>query len=340
MNRSPHFSTWITLCLVVAALAVQSAAVELPHKIVLNAPFTPFKNDSSQAVNLEPIAALAKHAKEVGVNVVWACGGMGQFDTLTMDERKAIALEWVVEGHKNGLYIIVHVGTTVLAEAIELAQHAASIGADAIASVPPYYEHGSFDEVVDFLNRISQQGAPKLPFFYYHIPGSTHQDMNIYDLLTAAPTKLPMLGTLYHTTLFRFFSVSILYSFLVYLFVVHFVTSLPFCSLSFFFFLISLFFIVLTCHPPSSFLPTPWCSSIRTTAGVKYVSSDLVDFMNCQNDYGDKYAMMFAPEPKITGIALGARYVFAYSLCSFHHFHVPSLSFYASSFYVPSPLLF
>ncbi len=44
----------------------------------------------------------------------------------------------MIAGHANGLYIIAHVGSNVLSEAVELAAHAASIGADAIASVPPY----------------------------------------------------------------------------------------------------------------------------------------------------------------------------------------------------------
>jgi hypothetical protein len=31
---------------------------------------------------------------------------------------------WVKAGHDNGLYVIVHVGTTVLSDAVELARHA------------------------------------------------------------------------------------------------------------------------------------------------------------------------------------------------------------------------
>jgi dihydrodipicolinate synthase/N-acetylneuraminate lyase len=39
-----------------------------------------------------------------------------------------------------GMYAIAHVGTTVQLDAIGMAKRAALDGADAIATVPPYYE--------------------------------------------------------------------------------------------------------------------------------------------------------------------------------------------------------
>ena len=60
---------------------------------------------------------------------------MGEFDALTIEERKALAAAWTAAARPHGLYVIVNVGTTVLAEAVELAQHAVSVGADAIAAV-------------------------------------------------------------------------------------------------------------------------------------------------------------------------------------------------------------
>lgn len=41
----------------------------------------------------------------------------------------------------------------MLPDAVELAKHAQEIGADAIASVPPYYRTAStVDQVIDFLS--------------------------------------------------------------------------------------------------------------------------------------------------------------------------------------------
>ena len=67
--------------------------------------------------------------------------------------------------HAHNLYVIVHVGTTVLQEAVALAAHAAEIGADAVASVPPYYSQpGSIDQLIDFLHPITQ-AAHGLPLY-------------------------------------------------------------------------------------------------------------------------------------------------------------------------------
>ena len=111
---------------------------------------------------------------------------MGQFDTLTIAERKSLVEAWSAACKAEGLYFIAHVGTTVVGEAVELAKHAAAAGADAIASVPPYYETTSdADTIVDWLEPICD-AAPGLPLYYYHIPGSTRCTVKATDLLAAA----------------------------------------------------------------------------------------------------------------------------------------------------------
>ena len=58
---------------------------------------------------------------------------------MTLSERKELAEAWLEAGHANGLYVIINVGTTVVSEAKELAEHAYANGADAIAAMAPYY---------------------------------------------------------------------------------------------------------------------------------------------------------------------------------------------------------
>ncbi len=163
----------------------------VPDIAVLHAPFTAFSADASQ-VNVSIVPAMAQTAKSLGVTVIWTCGSMSQFDTMTLDERKALNQAWVTEAHKLGMYVIVHVGTTVQQDAVLLAQHAKSIGADAIASVPPYYEVPSTAaQVIQFLQPIAAAAAP-LPLFYYHIPGTTKCTISATDLLTEAATPRPV----------------------------------------------------------------------------------------------------------------------------------------------------
>jgi len=145
--------------------------------MLLSAPWTPFNPDGS--VNLAPIATLAKNFVESGVNTVWIVGGMGQFDALSVAERNAIVNEWTIQGHKQGLFVIAHVGHTSQPDAIAMAQYAKSIGADAIAAVPPYYELSDEDTLIDWFAPVLA-AAPGLPFYYYHIPASTGQTLNVY----------------------------------------------------------------------------------------------------------------------------------------------------------------
>lgn len=156
----------------VALLACVFAAKKIPLNVVLNAPFTPFT--STLSLNLSVIPALAADAVSSGVNVVWASGGMGQFDTLSLGERKEVAEAWVSAARSLDLFVIIHVGTTVQSEAIELAAHAQSIGADGVAAVPPYYTRPSTPAAIANWLKPVAEAAPSLPFFYYvsHVGGS------------------------------------------------------------------------------------------------------------------------------------------------------------------------
>jgi dihydrodipicolinate synthase/N-acetylneuraminate lyase len=84
--------------------------------VVLNAPFTPFRYDSGRSLNVDVVPQLAANAKSLGVNTVWIPGSMGlsshfiftvltfsgQFETMTVAERKALAEAWVESGHIHG----------------------------------------------------------------------------------------------------------------------------------------------------------------------------------------------------------------------------------------------
>ena len=68
-------------------------------------------------------------------------GSTGQWPLFTVPERKAIA-ECVVQAAAGRLPVMVHVGAVTTADAIELAGHAARVGADAVSAVGPiYFQH-------------------------------------------------------------------------------------------------------------------------------------------------------------------------------------------------------
>ena len=237
LTQPPLLSVLLLLLLLLQRPPIASGLLTvMPTNAVLHAPWTPFT--STGALNLSVVPALAADAAAGGCNVVWCSGGMGQFDTLTLAERKAVAEAWMSAAASLDLFVIVHVGTTVQADAIELARHAASIGASGIGAVPPYYSKPSGPAGVAAWMAPVAAAAPSTPFFYYHIPGATGVSISMLALFPAALAAIP------------------------------------------------------------------------SFAGVKYVSGDLADFAALQAAYGrvvPSLALMFAPEPKLAGVGLGAR---------------------------------
>ena len=65
--------------------------------------------------------------------------------------------------------ILVHVGSATTRESIRLAENAASIGADAIVAVTPYFYPASDAALLDYYAAIAN-AAPEIPLFAYSIP--------------------------------------------------------------------------------------------------------------------------------------------------------------------------
>jgi N-acetylneuraminate lyase len=106
-----------------------------------------------------------------------------------MDERCELTEAWMDAGRDHDLEIMVHVGDNSLANAIKLASHAYSCGADAISALAPsYFKPADIDALVDWTAAIAAE-APDCPFFYYHIPGLTGVRFSMSQYLEKADEK-------------------------------------------------------------------------------------------------------------------------------------------------------
>lgn len=85
-------------------------------------------------------------------------------------------METVVE-NANGKYVIAHVGDIGVDKSISLAKHAEEVGANAVASVPPFYYKYSFDEIKGYFDCLA--GATSLPLTIYNIPSLTGKTFTI-----------------------------------------------------------------------------------------------------------------------------------------------------------------
>ncbi len=155
------------------------------------APFTAMQPDGG--LNLNLIEAQAHLLADNGVQGAFICGTTGEGFSLTSDERKQIAERWVAVAPKN-LKVIVHVAHNSLGESQELAAHADQIGAHAIASVgSTFFRPATTELLVDFCAPVAA-AAPRLPFYYYHMPAMTGVRLPMTDFLRLGGERIPNLA--------------------------------------------------------------------------------------------------------------------------------------------------
>jgi N-acetylneuraminate lyase len=159
-------------------------------KGLIAATFTPM--DASGNVNLSIIDSYTQWIIDAGVTGVFVCGTTGESASLTVEERKDIAAAWV-KSAKGKLKVVVHVGSNSQFQSMGLAQHACSIGADAIAAISPnFFKPGTAKDLIDFFVPIAES-AKELPFYYYHMPSITGVNLSVLQFLREGSKRIPNL---------------------------------------------------------------------------------------------------------------------------------------------------
>jgi N-acetylneuraminate lyase len=168
-----------------------NVSINSPLSGLIAAPFTPFADDGSIALNVIP--SLAILLRKNGVNGAFVCGTTGEGYSMTIEERIMVAAAWS-NSKPSQLKLIVHTGHSSLGEAKLLAKHAEEIKADAISTLAPnFFRPTSVVELVAWCREIAA-AAPKTPFYYYHIPSMTGVTISATDFLREADGKIPTLA--------------------------------------------------------------------------------------------------------------------------------------------------
>ena len=140
---------------------------------------TPFKNG---AVDREAFSALVERQIAGGSSAVVPVGTTGETSTLSTEEHKAV-VSLCVDVVAGRIPVIAGAGGNATEEAIELVQHAKTVGADAALVVCPYYNNPNQDGLEAHFTAIND--AVALPVFLYNVPGRT-----VVDLQPATVAKL------------------------------------------------------------------------------------------------------------------------------------------------------
>ena len=163
----------------------------VPLSGLIAAVFTPLK--ANREIDLDQIKKFTDYLAASPVTGIYILGGTGEGVSFSNGERRAVA-EAFVQASDGRLKTIVQVGHNSLPDACSLAEHAVALGVDAISATPPsYFKPGDVEMLVNCLTEITA-GAPKTPFYYYHIPQVSGVDLSMTEFLKEASSRLPNLA--------------------------------------------------------------------------------------------------------------------------------------------------
>lgn len=131
--------------------------------------------DDNGDISAERTSKLAEFYLDKGVKGLYVEGSSGECIYHNVEERKT-SLEAVVKAVGGKLTVIAHIAAPSTRDSIELAKHAKSIGADAIAAIPGVYYSLTDTMVERYWNDISS--AVDIDMIIYNIPQTTGFSMS------------------------------------------------------------------------------------------------------------------------------------------------------------------
>ena len=120
---------------------------------------------------------------EEGSSGLVPCGTTGESPTLSHEEHQKVT-ELCIKVVDGRLPVIAGAGSNSTKEAIDLAQHAKSAGADAVLVVTPYYNKPTQAGLFNHYKAIND--AAKIPIIIYNIPGRSIIDMSVETMASLA----------------------------------------------------------------------------------------------------------------------------------------------------------
>ncbi len=144
---------------------------------------TPFRDGT---VDEQAFQSLVEWQIDQGTDGLVPVGTTGESPTLSHEEHKRV-VQLAVEAAAGRVPVIAGTGSNNTAEAIDLAKHAKSVGADAQLTVTPYYNKPGQEGLYQHYKALND--AVDLPIIIYNIPPRCVIDMSVETMARLA--KLP-----------------------------------------------------------------------------------------------------------------------------------------------------
>ncbi|HJJ41818.1 MAG TPA: 4-hydroxy-tetrahydrodipicolinate synthase [Methanocorpusculum sp.] len=153
---------------------------------VIPALITPFKDDSSQSLDIEGLRSCIEYVIKGGVDGLLACGSTGESATMTHAEHITV-IEETVSAASNRIPAIAGTGSNNTEEALLMTRAAKMSGADAVLLISPYYNKPNRSGLIKHYKKVAEIG---LPVIVYNIPGRTGQNL-APDLIVEMVKTIP-----------------------------------------------------------------------------------------------------------------------------------------------------
>ena len=150
---------------------------------VATALVTPFKNGT---IDLPTLQKLMDRQIGSGIDAIVICGTTGESATLTTQEQLSL-ISHAVDYAAGRCKIIAGTGSNSTAHALEMSRMAASVGADALLLVTPYYNKCTQSGLIEHYTTIADQ--VNTPVIVYNVPSRTGMDITLetYKTLSEHP---------------------------------------------------------------------------------------------------------------------------------------------------------
>lgn len=125
---------------------------------------------TENGVDYDSLEKLVKFQLTNGIDALIANGTTGEPSTLSSEEKRKVA-STVIEITNKKVPVIVGAGSNSTLHAIELAREAASLGADALLCVTPYYNKCTQQGLILHFKAIAD--STNLPIIMYNVPSRT-----------------------------------------------------------------------------------------------------------------------------------------------------------------------
>jgi len=143
---------------------------------------TPFT--AAGAIDEDGLRALVERQIAGGVKLLVPCGTTGESATMTeAEDRRVIAI--TVEVARGRARVIAGTGSNSTAAAIEYAERARDLGADAMLQVAPWYNKPTQEGLYAHFRAIAA-AIPDTPIMLYNVPGRTSSNIAAQTVLRLA----------------------------------------------------------------------------------------------------------------------------------------------------------